>query len=167
MSNYLDTRSLYKRQCELQEELDDLESERDDAQEAYNDTKEETEEVIKNFDNEYDQLSQQNARDQLFEDLELLDAANEALSSWKEENKEELDALNDLEIEVGREWTHGTTLIHEDDFNDYAQDCAEDMGMDRNQPWPYSCIDWDRAVDELRQDYTEVDFQGETYLFRS
>ena len=157
MSNYLDTRELYKRQCELQEELDDLESERDDAQEEYEEAKNSTQN--NGYNCAFDQLSLDNLQS-LFIDAE------KALADWLEENKEELDALNDLENEVGREWMHGATLIPEDAFKDYAQDCAEDMGMDRNQPWPFNCIDWDQAADELRQDYSEVDFQGETYLFR-
>ena len=161
MSNYLDTRDLYKRQCELQEELTDLEMERDDVQEAVNTALEALNECE-------DAEEQEFAADALNEETSALEDAEKALADWLEENKEELAALEDAENEVGREWMHGATLIHEDAFKDYAMDLADDLhGRDSAQSWPFNCIDWDQAADALRQNYTEVDFQGETYLFRS
>ena len=160
MSNYLDTRDLYKRQQELQSELDDLESERDDAQESYNDA------VSANLEALTDE-EESDTREGRGKAAEALEDAKEALEEWSDEYLEELDELNDLENEIGREWIYGTTLISEDDFKEYAQDLAEDLGMDRNQPWPFSCIDWDQAAEELKQDYSSVEFQGETYWFRA
>jgi len=155
MSNYLDTRDLYKRQCELQEALDTLETELEDA---LDDDKEMMNEQF--HDNCFDQLTLDNSKSRVSD-------AQKALSDWKEENQDELTELDDLETEVGREWMHGATLIPEDEFTAYAQDCAEDQGMDRNQPWPYSCIDWDQAADELKQDFSCCTYQGTDYFFRS
>lgn len=31
--------------------------------------------------------------------------------------------------------------------------------------WPYNCIDWEKAANELKQDYSTVDFEGETYYY--
>ena len=64
-------------------------------------------------------------------------------------------------------WIHGETLINDSYFEKYAQDLAEDLGMDPNQSWPYSCVDWEKAARELQSDYSTVDFDGETYWIRS
>lgn len=59
-------------------------------------------------------------------------------------------------------------MIDADDFEEYAQELAEDIGaIDRNLTWPNNCIDWEKAADELKYDYSEVDIEGRTYYFRS
>lgn len=46
---------------------------------------------------------------------------------------------------------------------DFAEETAEQLGLiDKNANWPYTCIDWERAAEELMQDYTEQD----GYYFR-
>lgn len=66
------------------------------------------------------------------------------------------------------DWVHGETLIHDSYFEDYAEQLAEDCGMiDREAGWPLTYIDWERAAEALRQDYTQIDFDGETYWARS
>lgn len=32
--------------------------------------------------------------------------------------------------------------------------------------WPFTCIDWDKAAQELQMDYTSVEFDGITYWVR-
>lgn len=60
------------------------------------------------------------------------------------------------------------TLISDDDFEEYARDLAESIGaIDPNANWPLSCIDWEKAADELRADYSSVEYDGTTYLHRS
>jgi len=160
--NILDTRDLYERQQELQEELDDLEQAVADAQEVHD-------EALEARNDCEDAEEQETLADTLNEATAALEDAQEALTDWQEENQEELDDLNSLESEVGREWMHGETLIDEDDFTRYAIDLAEDLyGSEmRNASWPFSCIDWDQAARELQQDYSSCEFQGTTYLFRS
>ena len=143
MPNIIDTRDLQKRLEELEGELEAL-------QEAVNDAE--------------DDLSETTDED--------VDAAHEAheealsdLKEWEDENLEELEELRILRDEIP-EWRHGESLINDDYFVEYAQDLAEDLGMDRSQPWPYSCIDWDRAADELKMDYSSCEYQGNTYWFR-
>lgn len=80
----------------------------------------------------------------------------------------ELKTLTDFRDEVGsREWTHGLALINEDYFEDYAQQFAEDIGAtNRDMSWPYTCIDWKQAANDLRQDYSSAELDGETYLYQ-
>jgi hypothetical protein len=58
-------------------------------------------------------------------------------------------------------------LIADSDFEDYARQLAEDIGaVPSDGSWPVSCIDWERAADELRADYTTITYDGEDYLTR-
>lgn len=58
-------------------------------------------------------------------------------------------------------------LIAEDYFVDYAEQYAEDIGaIDRNAGWPSMFIDWEAAAESLQQDYTSVEIDGQTYLYR-
>lgn len=60
------------------------------------------------------------------------------------------------------------TMISRDEFEDYAQELAFDIGaIDGNQNWPHNCIDWEEAASQLEQDYTSVDVDGVEYLFRA
>jgi hypothetical protein len=66
------------------------------------------------------------------------------------------------------DWEHGEGLIRESYFKKYAQQLAEDCcEVPADLKWPYTCIDWDQAAQELMHDYTHVDFDGVTYLMRS
>lgn len=79
-----------------------------------------------------------------------------------------MTALRLLADEVGGEFFYGETLIPEKDFQNYAQQLAEDVGAyDSNASWPMNHIDWEAAADALREDYSEVVFEGITYLFRA
>ena len=86
-----------------------------------------------------------------------------------EDETEELQALRALVDECNHpDWKDGVTLISEGYFVTYAQELAEDLGMSRHSAdWPFCHIDWDAAADSLRQDYSRVDFAGQTYWMRS
>jgi antirestriction protein len=84
-----------------------------------------------------------------------------------EEDLSRIQSIEDLLSEVGLEAPYGVTLIPEDDFVDYAEQLAEDLGMVKDQSWPYCHIDWDAAADSLRMDYSSVEFDGVSYLFRA
>lgn len=65
------------------------------------------------------------------------------------------------------DWPYGATLIRDSYFRDYAQELAEELGADLNRAvWPYTCIDWDAAARDLRQDYTAIEWDGVTYWTR-
>jgi len=144
--NYLDTRDLYRRQCELQEELEALQEAITEAQEAL------------------DECTDEDEQEDLADDL---NTATAALEDWEGEYREELDELNNLESEIGREWMHGTTLIPEDEFVDYTQDLAEDIGATAGDASAWLVIDWEATADGLKMDYSSCEYQGITYLFRA
>lgn len=85
----------------------------------------------------------------------------------REDDAETCDAIDDLAHEVG-EWEDGATLIREDAFTGYAQELAADIGaIDDSHGWPLTYVDWERAADALKIDYTAVEFLGHTYYARS
>lgn len=86
-----------------------------------------------------------------------------------DEEAEELREINVLADTIGSEFVHGVTLIPEYMFEAYAEELAEDIygAAVTAAHWPLNCIDWERAANELRYDYSSVDFDGETYLYRS
>ena len=87
----------------------------------------------------------------------------------------ELKALKDLasEAESSPNWTHGESLIRESYFEDYIRELVDDCypmpeGFSNGEwPWRHMTMDWEAAANEAKQDYTEVDFDGVTYLIRS
>jgi hypothetical protein len=82
-----------------------------------------------------------------------------------EEEADELKDLKELAEECGNFWDDGTTLILDSYFKSYAQELAEDIGAISDfSSWPASCIDWDQAADELKQDYTQVTFGSFEYF---
>lgn len=85
--------------------------------------------------------------------------------------KDELAILTSVKEEgenYASDWNYGATLIKESDFENYAEEFAQDIGaFDSGGSWPLNCIDWAEAADQLKVDYTEIDFDGETYLVRS
>ena len=143
MPNIIDTRDLNKRLEELEDELEAL-------QEVINDAE--------------DELSETTDED--------VDAAHEAheealsdLKEWEDENQGELEELRTLRDEIP-EWRHGEALINDDYFVKYAQDLADDLYDMNKHRWPFDCIDWDRAADALKMDYSSCEYQGETYWYR-
>lgn len=65
------------------------------------------------------------------------------------------------------DWHYGETIIHADYFTQYAQELASEVDViDRNPRWPFTYIDWEAAADALKQDYSAVEFEGETYYIR-
>jgi len=84
----------------------------------------------------------------------------------------ELAKLEELRDDIGSKGDliddENGPFIHENDFKEYAQELADDIGaIDPKAGWPLNCIDWDQAAKELAYDYTSVQWDGDTYLYRS
>jgi hypothetical protein len=94
-----------------------------------------------------------------------------ALEDWDEgEDGQELKMLKALaeEAEGCSDWRHGETLIRDSYFEQYAMELADDCcDMKKADSWPLTCIDWEKAADELKMDYTSIEFGDVTYWIRS
>ena len=63
------------------------------------------------------------------------------------------------------DWYPGI-LIHESYFTDYAQELCEECGdVSGDLPF-YIVVDWEATAKNIQQDYTCIDFDGETYWTR-
>lgn len=95
------------------------------------------------------------------------ESAEDFQDFWGDEIKE-LAALRELadQGESFGSWLHGATLIRESYFSEYAQEYAEDIYDVNTTDWPYNHIDWDEAADDFHSEFSEVEFDGETYYIR-
>ena len=105
----------------------------------------------------------------IIERIEELDSMKEN-EELNEEETEELEILIDLQEQCqgyASDWAYGATLIHEKYFTEYTEDMCNDIGVvdTRNDNW-WIVIDWEKTADNVKMDYTEVDFNGETYYIR-
>lgn len=103
-----------------------------------------------------------------------LNEAHVALDQWDNEYGTEFQELTDLLDELrgqgGDEQWRGAwypvTLVPEDEFEDYMDEFLEDCGdipkFENIPEYINITVDYDM----LRSDYTEVEFEGTTYLFR-
>jgi chromosome segregation ATPase len=113
-------------------------------------------------DSGYEELSEEvaNARE----------ALERAESDFDTDAQEELTKLEALRDEIGSKGDlicdNNGPFIHEEDFTEYCQDMCEDIG-DVPKDFPsYVVIDWDRTADNIRADYTEIEWDGGNYLYR-
>ena len=114
-------------------------------------------------------LDSRNLQERIGELEELKGRLSDEGDPMNEEEQEELDNLVNLkeEVEADGEWDFGITFIPEEEFEDYAREFAEDVGAISNDAqWPATCIDWEQATKELEQDFTQIEYDGTTYLYR-
>ena len=58
-------------------------------------------------------------------------------------------------------------LVRDSYFETYAREFADDIGAVKSDAdWPARHIDWTAAAEELQQDYSSVEYEGETYWYR-
>lgn len=143
---------------EITTRVDELRGERDDLQSALEEATTEANEA------EDDDASAEAG--------EAMRVAQNALDDW--DNAEELAELESLLDEIGgyggdHQWEgtwYPAELIADDDFAEYAEELASDC-YDIPDTWPHRCIDWQKAADELKADYSSVTFRDTEYLYRS
>jgi len=109
--------------------------------------------------------------EEMFEDEEHKDfdlddkmAALEAADRLKGDNEQwdRLKECQDLLDEVGGDVGF---LIPDDDFEEYAEDHAQNIGLGHVDQWPLNCVDWSKAAYLLKQDFQSVEFNGTTYWY--
>ena len=110
------------------------------------------------------------ARIEELEEAEMASQDEETPIPMEEEEAKELKILRALAEEAegyASDWKYGEVLIRDSYFREYAEQLADDIGaIPPDADWPLTCIDWEQAARELQQDYTSIDFDGETYWIR-
>jgi hypothetical protein len=142
MAEYIDTRDLIQERDELKETI--------------------LSEYNVYFDEELD----------TYDDIEFSEDYDEGEDPKDIFTKQWIDELNsireidELEDEVGNEFEHGCTLIPIEEFEDYCKDLLEECGYISKDFPSWIVIDYDETANNMKVDYTEVEFRGDTYLFR-
>lgn len=106
---------------------------------------------------------------------EEVDNAKDAFVAFDQSfDKDELDTLTEVisQGENSPDWSYGETLIHENYFIDYIKDLIDDcydMPKEfKEGKWPFNHLemDWEGAAEEAKQDYMEIEVDGEIYYIR-
>lgn len=138
--NTLDTRNLAERREELKQEILDS--------------------FLENFPH-YEEMTES------FEDIRF---EEEEIESWKEDFKDELKEIEEIDVietELGSEFGYGVTLVDVDDWVEYVEQDLKDLGYIAKDFPSWIEIDWEATADNVKQDYTEVTYQGNSYLGRN
>lgn len=112
-------------------------------------------------------------RDALFDAHQEEGGCDSEFEAWlsgnTSEEAEELRALEALAKEGGdyaADWEYGETIIRKSYFTDYCEELVKDTGgLPRDIP-AYIVINWEATAENLKVDYTEIDFGGVPYLIR-
>jgi hypothetical protein len=99
---------------------------------------------------------------------------DDAAAAMHDEAEEYL-ALKNLadQCEGYGDWSHGETLINVTYFTKYVEDLIDDCYELPKEltsgEWPYRhiTVDYEAAAEELKYDYVEVDFDGNSFLMRA
>jgi len=105
-------------------------------------------------------------RTESFEDILFNE---EEIQDWKEDWSDEIDEIcqiDNIEDTLGSEFEYGITLVREDYWEDYVEDLLVEIGY---LPKDLPCwieIDWASTAYNVKQDYDEIEYQGDMYFGR-
>lgn len=103
------------------------------------------------------------------EDDEAKAEAEQALAEWDDEHGEQYEALKDFcdsAEQYCADWVHGVQLIEDSHWTEYAEQLTEDLGaIPRGLP-EWVVVDWEATAENLKADYTAVEWGGYTYWVR-
>lgn len=151
-SDIIDSRDVIARiaelESDLQSEYDDIEGEEFVVGSAYEDNEGEAVKIKPSFE-EWVELQKEDAAS----------ASHDEAKEYAILAKLAEDGANSAE-----DWQYGATLIRESYFEKYCRELVSDIGDLPTYLPDYLVIDWDETADNLRVDYTEVAYDGVTYL---
>lgn len=107
--------------------------------------------------------------EEMTESFEDILFEEEEIESWKQDWQEEINqitCIDEVEDEIGSEFDFGVTLIPEDDFTDYVEDLLKGCGYISDDFPSWIEIDWEATAENVKQDYSELEYEGGTYFYR-
>ena len=163
-ADILDSRDIIRRIEELESDRAPYVDAIDEAEEAIT----EAEEALRQADEGVNTSELQEAVCKAVEAREkALDALDEFDDTAEGEELATLKAVAEEGENYADDWNHGVALIRDSYFRTHAEELADDLGLvPSDAPWPLTCIDWRRAAEELKADYTAIEFDGVTYWVR-
>ena len=172
----IDSRDVIARMEELQDEVDSFEDDISTAESEITDL----DTAIEDLESEQADLDEKE-RDEFARLEGEIDEHRSAIQGYRDDiimhegsrddAKEELLPFKELEEEAegyAPDWHHGAALIRDSYFIEYCRELLSDIGdLPADLPgYIENNIDWDGVADDLKIDYTEVDFDGITYWIR-
>ena len=158
---------------DIQEEIDNIESLKNDYEsdlESLNDELNDLESELYDIENEEDYDDKQNDIDNKLE--EIAEKENEIQECEFEYNRysEELTELESLKEEISDNsdegFEYGLQLIHENYIDDYLDELLEDCGYIPKDLPSWIEIDWQATYDNMKEDYSEIELNGNTFYVR-
>ena len=158
---------------DIQEEIDNIEDLKNDYEsdlESLNDELNDLESELYDIENEEDYDDKQNDIDSKLE--EIADKEEEIQECEFEYNRysDELEELKVLKDEISNNsdegFEYGIQLIHENDIHDYLRELLLDCGYLPNDFPSWIEIDWQATCDNMKQDYSELELNGNTFYIR-
>jgi hypothetical protein len=147
MGNYIDTRDLIKERDNHYETI------LNEFNDRFNTELDEFSDIEKFLDDEASECITNEDREEFFE--------------YMSDEYNSIIEIDELESDISsREWGYGLTLIPENDFEDFVEQDLKDCGYISKDLPSWIEIDWEATSDNVKQYYSEVNFRGETYLYR-
>ena len=79
----------------------------------------------------------------------------------------ELEALKEeIESDSDEGFEYGIQLIHESDIDDYLNEMLVDCGYIPKDMPSWIVIDWQATYDNMKEDYNEIELNGNTFYIR-
>ena len=158
---------------DIQEEIDNIEGLKNAYEsdlESLNDELNDLESELYDIENEEDYEDKQNDIDNKLE--EIAEKENEIQECEFEYNRyaEELVELEALKEEIESNsdegFEYGIQLIHENYIDDYLDELLENCGyLPKDLPY-WIKIDWQATYDNMKEDYNEIELNGNTFYVR-
>lgn len=142
---------------EVIERIEELETERSDLSDAWDEAR-----------TARDETAEEDTEAHAAATKVVIDART-ALQDWDSDYGDELKALQALQDEAegyAPDWKHGATLVRDSYFTEYAEELCKDIGDMPKEIPSYIVIDWEATAENIKQDYTSVEFDSVTYWIR-
>lgn len=105
--------------------------------------------------------------------FEFADDIKEIFSEFEADNSDEINHYNNIvefceELEVqAADYRYGESVIHESYFTEYTEETLVDCGYLPKDLPSWIVIDMEATAENVKVDYCEVNFEGETYYIRN
>lgn len=96
---------------------------------------------------------------------DFIETATEEFKDNYLEEIEEIEEIESLLNEIGNEAKHGITLIHQEDFVEYVEEFIKDLGYISKDFPSWIEIDWEATANNVKVDYSEIEYKGEWYYY--
>ena len=158
---------------DIQEEIDNIESLKNDYEldlEGLNNELDDLNSDLYDIENAEDYDGKQNDIDDKLEEISNKELEIQECEFEYNRYSEELEGLEALKDEVSSNsdegFEYGIQLIHENDIDDYLHELLIDCGYIPKDMPSWIEIDWDATYDNMKQDYSELEINGNTFYVR-